>query len=114
MDDISEWSDATFGESQRNPAIVYHLQKEVYELTEALIKANELGSDNSVGIGEFGRQMNETKMEYADCFMLLLDSAHHYHITAKELIKLVRKKLEINKKREWGKPDNNGVIEHIK
>ena len=36
MNDISEWSDATFGEGQRNPAIVHHLVKEVPELIEAI------------------------------------------------------------------------------
>lgn len=113
MNDISEWSDATFGDGQRNPAIAYHLKKEIDELIEALNKANALGTDNSVGIGEFGRHLSKTKMEYADCFMLLLDSAHHFGLSADELIMVTRAKLEINKTRKWGKPDTNGVVEHI-
>ena len=113
MNDISEWSDATFGDGQRNPAIVYHLKKEVDELIEALHKSNALGADNSVGVGELKRQLNKTEMEFADCFMLLLDSAHHFGLTAENLLELTREKLEINKKREWGKPDDNGVVEHI-
>lgn len=114
MNDISEWSNATFGELQRNPAIVHHLKKEVDELIEALNKTNYLGCDDSVGVGEFGRQVEKTQMEFADCFMLLLDSASHYHITAEQLIEFTREKLEINKARKWGKPDENGVVEHIK
>jgi NTP pyrophosphatase (non-canonical NTP hydrolase) len=114
MNDISEWSDATFGDGQRNPAIVYHLKKEVDELIEALTKSAEFGCDDSVGIGEFGRQVEKTQMEFADCFMLLLDSASHFHITAEQLIEFTREKLEINKARKWGKPDANGVVEHIK
>ena len=114
MNDISNWSNATFGDDRRNPAIIYHLKKEVDELIESLHKSNALGCDNSIGIGEFGRQIDKTKMEYADCFMLLLDSAHHFHLTAEDLIDLTRKKLDINKSRKWGNPDHEGVIEHIK
>lgn len=113
MDDISQWSDATFGDGQRNPAILYHLKKEVDELIEALTELAESGCDDSVGIGQFGRHIEKTQMEYADCFMLLLDSAHHFGLTAEKLIKLTREKLEINKQRKWGKPDANGVVEHI-
>ena len=114
MNDVSEWSDATFGAMQRNPAIVWHLKKEVDELIQSLDYTHALGVDESVGAGEFGRQLSKTKMEYADCFMLLLDSAHHFGLTAENLLELTREKLEINKKREWGKPDANGVVEHIR
>lgn len=114
MNDISEWSDATFGDGERNPAIVYHLKKEVDELIEALHKSNALGADNSVGVGEFKRQLNKTEMEFADCFMLLLDSAHHFSLSAEQLINLAREKLGVNKARKWGKPDDNGVVEHIR
>jgi NTP pyrophosphatase (non-canonical NTP hydrolase) len=114
MNFISEWSDGTFGKSQRNPAIIHHLKKEVEELIEALEKTNGFACDNSVGVGEFGRQLDKTKMEYADCFMLLLDSAAHFGITADKLIAITYQKLQINKQRSWGKPDKNGVVEHIK
>ena len=53
-------------------------------------------------------------MEIADCFMLLLDSAHHVGITHNEILQATKEKLEINKKRKWGNPDENGVVEHIK
>jgi len=114
MNDVSEWSNETFGENQRNPAIAYHLKKEVDELIEAINKSNEMGVDNSIGVGEFGRQIEKTKYEYADCFLLLIDSANHFGIKAKELIDYSRKKLNICKGREWGEPDENGVVEHIK
>jgi NTP pyrophosphatase (non-canonical NTP hydrolase) len=97
-DDISTWSDATFGCGQRNPAIAYHLKKEVDELIEAL--------ENVSSVEELG-------MEFADCLMLLLDSASHAGISVDELMIYARKKLEINKTRIWGKPDENGVIEHV-
>lgn len=114
MNQISEWSDKTFGEGQRSAPIAYHLKKEVDELIDAINKAKELGCDESVGVGEFGRQLQATKFEYADCLMLILDSAHHFGISAKDLISAVIDKLEINKNRKWGKADENGVVEHIR
>ena len=113
MNEISEWSDKTFGESQRNPAIVHHLKKEVDELIDALNKSNALVYADSIGNGNFSRTINEVKMEYADCFMLLLDSAAHFGMTSEDLIKVTKEKLEINKCRKWGNPDKNGVVEHI-
>jgi NTP pyrophosphatase (non-canonical NTP hydrolase) len=107
MDDISEWSDRTFGDKQRNPAIVYHLQKEVPELIDAINKLQKLEYPD-------GDVFDKLLFEYADCFMLLLDSASHAGISARTLLKYTRKKLEINKNRKWGNPDENGVIEHLK
>ena len=98
MTDISEWSNKTFGDGQRNPAIVYHLKKEVNELI-AVFEGNPRNAHRQLWF------------EYADCLMLLLDSALHAGFTARDLIDATREKLEINKTRKWGKPDENGVIE---
>jgi len=100
MDDIAKWSDKTFGEGQRNPAIVYHLKKEVEELIEAF-NPNTRNAHRKLWF------------EFADCMMLLLDSAHHVGFSAKDLINASREKLNINKDRKWGNPDKNGVVEHI-
>jgi len=105
MDDIRAWSDKQFGDGQRNPAIAYHLLKEVPELIEAIEKYQK----NCAG-GNYDRVASE----YADCFMLLLDSASHFSPSAEMLIEYTRKKLEINRQRKWGKPDGNGVVEHIR
>ena len=102
MNDISNWSDKVFGEYQRNPGIVYHLKKEVDELIEIF--------ENGVVTQD---EIDKLKMEFADCMMLLVDSASHSFFTANDLFSAIREKLEINKKRKWGKPDENGVIEHI-
>ena len=114
MNEISTWSDATFGEGQRNPAIVHHLKKEVDELIEALNKTEADKNDDTVSIGEWARQVERTRLEYADCMMLLLDSAKHFEMSAEMLLEITRQKLEINKRRKWGKPDENGIVEHIK
>ena len=104
MDDIAEWSDATF-KGQRNTAIAYYLKKEINELIKAIEKYNERNNEQN---------SEKVYYEFADCFMLLLDSAKHFGVTANGLRFITRQKLEINKKRKWGKPDKNGVIEHLK
>lgn len=114
MDEIRAWSDKTFGDAQRTIPILHHLGKEVPELIEALKKEEAAGFDNSIGVGEFSRRVSEVKMEFADCFTLLLDAASHYDMTAEDLVEVSKSKLEINKARRWGKPDKNGVVEHIR
>lgn len=56
---------------------------------------------------------SEKRYEFADCFMLLIAAAKMEGLTAKDLISITRAKLELNKVRKWGKPDENGVVEHI-
>jgi len=112
MNEISEWSDATFGDKQRNPAIVHHLNKEVSELIEAIEKYQK---ENTIKTPykDANKRLKGVWGEYADCMMLLLDSAHHFGLTAESLLYITKQKLEINKKRKWGNSDSNGVIEHI-
>lgn len=113
VNDIAKWSDATFGDGQRNPAILYHLKKEVPELIEAIeIRAEMIKQQQPQE--ELGEQTNEIMFEYADCFMLLFDSARVEGLNVENLLELISAKLEINKKRKWGKPDENGVVEHVR
>lgn len=46
--------------------------------------------------------------EMADIFHLLVQQGQG------KLAEFVRKKFEENKKREWGKPDKDGVVQHVK
>lgn len=48
--------------------------------------------------------------EMADCLLLLLDIASHQGV---DLMDEAWKKLEKNKLRQWGKPDELGVIRHV-
>jgi NTP pyrophosphatase (non-canonical NTP hydrolase) len=99
MNEIRTWSDATFGDSRRTISILYHLIKEVPELIESIEKEETVIT---------------TLFEFADCFMLLLDAASHHGYKADDILLAMSDKLEINKKRKWGNPDENGVIEHIR
>lgn len=109
MDEIHKWSNKQFGdgmgipEKSRSKPIAYHLKKEVNELIEALDKSERDAFDYPLAL-----------WEYADVFMLILDSATQYGLRAETLMKITLQKLELNKKRKWSNPDENGVVEHIK
>jgi hypothetical protein len=84
---IGEWGNATFPNG--TPAsVVAHLKKEVNELAES-----------------------HDPEEAADCMILLL---HHAHRCGYDLMTEADKKFEINKKRRWGLPDKEGIVEHIR
>lgn len=85
--DIGEWSDKTFPNSTTQ-TIIAHLKREVAEL-----EASGAGS------------------ELADCFLLLLHYAHKRKLHSYQEI---LDKHEVNKKRKWGKPDAEGVVEHLR
>ena len=82
---VGEWGDRTFPNGTPE-SIVAHLKREVKELAESHVPE-----------------------EAADCFLLLL---HHAHRCGYDLMIEAFKKFEINKKRKWGEPDKEGVIEH--
>ena len=110
MDDIAEWSDKTFGYDLANRAIpiLEHLKKEVAETIEAI------KCDHNQDHQEANYVFLKAYLEYADMFMLILDSARCFGMDASDLIGYTRMKLEVNKKRKWGAPDEKGIVELIK
>ena len=91
MDDLGEWQDAAFGATNDPRPMLWHLKEELDELI-----ADPHSSE-----------------EWADCFMLLLGAARRYGYSVVDLVSITRDKLEINKKRKWGKPDAHGVVNHL-
>lgn len=89
---ITQWQEKTFGKREQPHPPIHHLEKEVKELIE-----------NPYDI-----------LEYADCFFLLFNAAHIVGFTPEQLLEGIKEKFEINKKRKWGKPDNQGVVLHVK
>jgi len=92
QDDLAEWSDTAFGVGRSPSAPIAHLCKEVIELAESPCDVTEA----------------------ADCLMLLLDINRMAGRTADILLEACFDKLEVNKGREWGEPDEYGVVEHIR
>ncbi len=84
--EVRTWATETFP-SQTRQSILAHLRKEVKELRES-------------GNPE----------EAADCLLLLLDYAEFCGF---DLLEASKAKLAINRTREWGEPDHEGVFEHV-
>lgn len=86
-----KWSDETFGIRTPLPSL-HHLKKEVQEVID---EPHDLE-------------------EYADCFMLLIDSARIAGFSMVDILDAMWLKFEKNKNRQWGAPDENGTVEHIR
>lgn len=85
--EVGSWGDQTFTKS--TPAsVLAHLQKELKELIES-----------------------HDPEEVADVQLLLIHFAHKKGVSIRDE---VRKKFEVNKGRTWGKPDKDGVVEHVR
>lgn len=96
FNEISAWQKETFGQATPLSKIA-HLADEVMELYHDLI-ANK----------------PERRLEFADCFFLLFGAAAADGMTYQDICQAIQEKLEVNKARKWGKPDENGVVKHIK
>jgi len=97
--EIADWQDKTFPEANALSKMS-HLAKEVIELNKALLHDTEMIHKEDLIADEL-----------ADCQHLLFGIASKCGISQ---YGITRNKFEINKKRIWGKPDSNGVVEHIK
>jgi len=103
FNEITAWQKVTFPNATALSKI-HHLNQEIQELTVEL-------SQNKMCITEV--QIN-TRLEFADCFLLLFDAAAANGMSYQDCINAIQEKFEINKSRKWGKPDENGVVNHIK
>ena len=116
MNEVSEWSDKQFNKGifshERSLPIAHHLKKESEELIEALssffITIDRIEDD------DLNLRVENIGEELADVFMLLLDCATHMGYDADDLVTAAYNKLRVNINREWGAPDDNGVVEHIR
>jgi len=93
---VTKWQEETFGKQNPLPKLS-HLNEEIKELINDI----KTGSKNK-------------RLEWADCFILLFGGAHSDGMTFEDISNAVSEKMEINRKRKWGKPDINGVQSHIK
>ena len=93
--EITEWQKETFPGATMYSKIE-HLKQELEEVVE---------EDLSIPT---------RSVEFADCFILLFGAAAAFGMTYQDITDAITHKFEINKKRKWGKPDENGVVNHIK
>jgi hypothetical protein len=50
----------------------------------------------------------------ADCLILIFDVARRARMTAMSLVGTALEKMEVNRGRVMGEPDEEGVIEHLR
>lgn len=97
---VGEWAEQTFT-AATDASVVAHLRREVKELRDLMGMAEE----------GYAIATHEIALESADCFLLLLHLAHRCGFS---LIDAAETKFAANKRREWGKPDAEGVVEHVR
>lgn len=95
---ISKWQNKLFP-SQTPMSKLCHLEDETKELKNEIMEV--LNRD-------------KIKEEFADCFILLFGAADVEGLKYDDICRIIDEKMEVNYKREWGKPDSRGVINHIK
>ena len=95
FNEITAWQKETFGQATPLSKIA-HLTEELSELSYDLINNKP-----------------ERRLEFADCFFLLFGCAAADGMTFEDICKAIQEKFEINKERKWGKPNKNGVVNHI-
>lgn len=99
---ITEWQNKTFGQATAGSKIA-HLADEISELYKAI--HSELPPD---------KKAREKWLEFADCFILLFGAAASDGMCYEDIVDCVNEKMEINYTRKWGKPNDQGVVNHIK
>lgn len=86
------WANSQFGQHRHPSHAIAHLAREVIELSEKPFDLEE----------------------YADVLLLVFDAAANAGFSYDTLRIAVAAKLNVNQGRKWGKPDAEGVCEHVK
>jgi len=95
---IVAWQNKTFPGATAESK-VHHLTEEVQELLSDI---------------QNGATTDDLELEFADCFLLLFGAAQKVNLDYNDLVNAIEKKFKINTERDWGKPDENGVVKHVK
>lgn len=90
---VVEWGDRTFPDA-RPRSIFNHLEDEVKELSNAICFESREAVEEEIG----------------DILHLLAHLGSKYGVS---LELALRKKFIVNQTRQWGKPDERGVIRHV-
>lgn len=101
--EITEWQKKVF--TQATPiSAINHLKEEANELTDAINDEDHLLDHE---------KRRKVLMEYADCFLLLFGSASLYGLCYEDVCDIINSKMEINRKRKWGRVNAEGYVKHI-
>lgn len=95
FEDVRRWQHKTFPKATAKSA-THHLSREARELLLDM---------------EHEKSLEDVASELADVIILSVGIADQLGV---DIERIVGEKLEINKKRVWGKPDSQGVVEHVR
>lgn len=98
--DVGAWAEQTFTRAT-DSSIMAHLGREFKELRDLVAR-----SECDIAIST-----DHIAEETADCFLLLLHLAHRCGFS---LIDAADEKFTANRLRQWGQPDTEGVVEHLR
>lgn len=96
FNEITKWQKETFSESTPLSKIA-HLNQEIKELKHDLENNNP-----------------DRRLEFADCFILLFGAASLDGMNYFDILKAIDEKMKVNYARKWGKPDADGIVNHVK
>lgn len=103
QNNISEWSNKSFGNSDRTIPILNHLKEEIEEVIVA---------KNNYEEGLTGQLQHDMASEFADCLILLLDAAHKSDLNTDLLLQAAEYKMKINRDRKWKPANEQGYHKH--
>lgn len=104
--EINDWQDSVFTKATPLSAAT-HLQREIIELVE-IIQLYKVTQDYAFNDPV---KLTEVAAELADCQILLAGVAHLLNL---DLETVTEDKMVINRRRVWGEPDSEGVVEHVR
>lgn len=93
---ITKWQDETFKKATSLSKMA-HLKEEIEELILDL-KNNDVNK----------------RKEFADCFILLFGAAASDGMSHDDICYEIDEKMKTNYARTWGKPNDDGVVNHIR
>lgn len=97
FEEITAWQREIFTKATALSAAI-HLKEESFELVEAI--------ENYAP----GKRIDH---EYADVLLLAFGSASLYGFTYEDVCRIINEKMEINKRRQWGKVNEQGYVKHV-
>jgi hypothetical protein len=104
FNEITAWQLETFGPTTPRARLM-HLLEEIHELDAAMLKDQSPHTT---------KNFMDVQMEFADCFFLLFGAAAAKGFSYRNICEFIEHKFEINKSRQWGEPNEQGVVKHIK
>jgi hypothetical protein len=112
-EEIKEFSEGQFGVRTDPRGPLNHLLEEVKELIDSIEEVDQYDYSGLFEKEDYEKAKRSEEEEWADCFLLLLDSFRIRYgngVSYNKLIQFSLNKLKILKEREWeSEPDENGV-----